>query len=92
MLVPWGVVTLTATLPAMWSGVVTVRLVGVVAVILPAVPPNVTCVAPSRLVPVMTTLVPPAVVPLAGDTASAAGGRERVKTLMLGSVDVPAPV
>ena len=38
------------------------------------VPPKLTPVAPERPVPVMVTLVPPAAVPLAGDTPVTAGG------------------
>ena len=92
MLVPSGVVTDTPTLPAERAGVVTVMLVAVFAVMTPAVLPNSTRVAPSKLVPVMTTLVPPTVVPVIGATCDSNGGRARAKTATFGFVVVPAPV
>ncbi len=67
MPLPPGVVTATSTAPAACAGVVAVMVVALTTVTLVAgTPPNVTAVAPVRLVPVMVTLVPPTVVPLVG--------------------------
>ena len=65
--VPPAVVTVTSTAPTLPAGTVAVTEVAVLAVIEPAVAPNLTEVAEVRLVPVMTTLVPPAVGPLVGE-------------------------
>ena len=70
--VPPGVVTVTSTMP-LPGGLVTVTCVLESAVIVPAAPPKLTLVAPARLVPVIVTAVPPAVVPLDGDTPVTAG-------------------
>jgi hypothetical protein len=40
----------------------------------PATPPKVTKVAPARPVPVMDTVVPPAVLPLSGEMPVTVGG------------------
>ena len=74
MLVPLGVVTVTSTAPALpaeeiaviWVDEFTVKLVA-------AVLPNLTAVAPVKLLPVMTTEVPPAAGPLAGLTPVTVG-------------------
>ena len=50
-----------------WVALLTVKLVAVVA-------PNLTAVAPVRLVPVIVTLVPPAVGPAVGLTEVTVGG------------------
>ena len=72
---PPGVVTATSTVPAAWAGVIAVMVVALTTVkLVAAVPPNVTAVAPVRLVPVMVTLVPPSVVPLAGVIDVTVGG------------------
>jgi hypothetical protein len=61
-------------MPAEPAGVVAVICVELSTVKLAAaVPPKVTEVAPVRLVPVMVTLVPPAVGPLLGDTLVTVG-------------------
>jgi len=60
------VVTVTSTTPALPAGEVAVTEVALLAVIEPAVAPNVTEVAEMRLVPVMTTLVPPVAGPVVG--------------------------
>jgi hypothetical protein len=66
-LVPPGVVTSTLTAPAAWAGVVQVMLVALTTLTLvAAVPPMVTPVAPVKPVPVIVTLVPPAVLPVGG--------------------------
>ena len=66
-LVPEDVTTVTSTVPADSAGLVAVIEVDELAVIVPAVVPKSTAVAPIRLVPVMVTEVPPAVVPEVGD-------------------------
>ena len=76
-LAPPAVVTTTSAAPAAWAGVVTVIEVAVLLVRpVAAMPPMVTPVALVRLVPVMTTVVPPSVVPLVGaiDVTVGAGG------------------
>lgn len=59
---PSGVVTTTSTAPAVPDGLVQVICVAESTVQVAAVPSKVT-VPPVRLVPVMTTVVPPAVGP-----------------------------
>jgi hypothetical protein len=62
---PLGVVTVTSTTPVPWSGDVAVIWIELLtAKLLAATPPKETAVAPVKLVPFMTTLVPPAVVPV----------------------------
>ena len=73
-LVPPGVVTVMSTVPAAPAGavaVICVALLGVKAVALTE--PNFTADAPVNPVPVMTTDVPPAVLPLAGLTPVTVG-------------------
>ena len=71
--VPPAVVTVTSTAPVP-AGDVAVTEVAVLAVRLVAgVVPKVTAVAEPRLVPVMTTVVPPAVGPAAGAMAVTVG-------------------
>ena len=66
-LVPSGVVTRTSATPGACAGAVAVICVALFTVYpVAAVPPKVTLVAPVRKVPVITTDVPPAVVPVAG--------------------------
>ena len=60
------------TMPVL-GGLVTVICVPESAVIVPATPPKRTTVAPARPVPVMVTVLPPTVLPLAGDTPVTAG-------------------
>ena len=65
---PPPVVTKTLAVPAVPAGVTQVRVVALVTTTsVAAVPPMVTPVAPVRLVPVMVTLVPPAVLPEVGE-------------------------
>ena len=67
-LVPFGVVTRTLTVPAAPAGDVAVIWVALLIVKpVAAVAPNATAVAPVRLVPVIVTDVPPAVVPTVGE-------------------------
>jgi hypothetical protein len=64
---PPAVVTMTSTAAAACAGAVTVIDVAEITVTdVPGMPPNETPVAPLKLVPVIVTLVPPAVEPLAG--------------------------
>ena len=70
---PDAVVATTSAAPAACAGTVTVIEVAVFEVIVAGVPPKVTELAPLRLVPVNVTDVPPAVGPLAGDTAVSVG-------------------
>ena len=66
-LVPPGVVTVTSTVPALPAGAVAVMLVALLIVkLVAAVEPNLTAVAPVRLVPVIVTDVPPPVGPAVG--------------------------
>ena len=69
---PPGVVTVTLAVPVA-AGLVTVICVLESAVTFAAAPPKLTPVAPLRLVPVIVTAVPPAVVPLDGDNPVTAG-------------------
>ena len=71
-LVPAVVVTDTSTVPLPGGEVATI-VVGPLAVIVPAVPPNLTAVAPAKLLPVIVTLVPPALGPLVGEIPVTAG-------------------
>jgi len=65
--VPFGVVTCTLDVPDEWAGVIAVIEVALTtAKAAAAVPPNATDVAPVKLVPVIVTVVPPAVVPEVG--------------------------
>ena len=66
---PPAVVNTTSTAPAVLAGVTTVTEVALTFVRdVPAVPPNVTPVVAVKLVPVIVTVVPPAVGPDVGDT------------------------
>ena len=69
---PPGVVTVTLTVPVP-AGLMTAICVLESAVIFAAVPPKLTPVAPPRLVPLIVTAIPPAVVPLDGDNPVTAG-------------------
>ena len=76
-------VTLIVTVP--WpGGLVTVICVLESAVMVARAPPNLTLVALASPVPVMARVVPPAVLPLAGDTPVTAGSAaecDRVRAL-----------
>ena len=63
---PWLVVTATATEPAACAGVLALIWLEESEVIVPAVPPKVTELAPVRFVPVMVTSVPPVAGPEVG--------------------------
>lgn len=67
-------VTATVTAPAAWDGVFAVMLVELTTTTLvAAVPPKVTVAPVAKFVPVIVTAVPPAVVPLVGDTLVTVG-------------------
>ena len=67
--VPPGVVTVALTTPAAPAGAVTVTWVAETTVTdVPTTVPNLTVVAPDRLVPVTVTRVPPATGPAVGLT------------------------
>ena len=70
-----GVVTEIVTVPALCEGVLQVISVAETTTQAVAVdPPKLTSVAPVRSVPVIVTLLPPAVGPLDGETPVIAGG------------------
>ena len=71
---PPGVVNTTSTEPGSGNeGVVTVTDVALTLDTVPALVPKVTPVVPVRLVPVIVTVVPPAVGPPTGDTVVIVG-------------------
>ena len=73
--VPPGVVTVTSTVPALPAGAVAVTEVADLTVNeAAAVAPKLTAEALVRLVPVMVTVVPPAVGPALGLTEVSVGG------------------
>jgi hypothetical protein len=81
--VPPEPVSTTSTTPADFVGVCTVTEVALTLTIdEPAVPPNVTADVSVKLVPVIVTVVPPAVDPLTGDTESIVGVPTYVKPLV----------
>jgi hypothetical protein len=72
--VPLGVVTVMSTVPAARAGDVAVIWLSERTVkLLAAVPPKETALAPVKLLPVMVTTVPPAVVPDVGEMPVTAG-------------------
>ena len=66
--VPDMLLTQTETVPAEWGGLVVVICVSETTVNDAGVPPNVTPVAPVKLLPEIVTEVPPVVGPLEGNT------------------------
>lgn len=75
-LVPLAVVTRTCTVPAAPAGEVAAMVVDDVTENVAAAPPKVTPDAPVKPVPVIVTGVPPAVLPVAGDSCVTVGGVE----------------
>jgi hypothetical protein len=73
-LIPPGVVTVTSTVPAPAGEVAVICVALFIVNVVAAVAPNFTAVAPVKFVPVMVTLVPPAVGPLVGFTDVTVGG------------------
>jgi hypothetical protein len=70
-----GFVTVTVTAPALPAGVVAVICVPLTTTtFVAALLPNVTVAPPAKFVPVIVTDVPPAVVPIFGDTLVTVGG------------------
>ena len=74
---PPGVVTVMVAGPAAWGGLVTVICVPESEVGETMVPPKLT-VAPLRLVPLIVTVVPPAVLPPSGEKKLRIGGGDGV--------------
>jgi hypothetical protein len=72
-LVPPGFVTVMSTVPALAAGEVAVIWVALLTVNNAAVDPNLTVVTPAKFVPVMVTVVPPAVGPAIGPTVETVG-------------------
>src|SRR6476660_6445319 len=76
-----------STAPAACAGAVAVICVALFTVnVVAAVAPKLTAVAPVRLVPVMVTLVPPAVVPEVGETLVTVGAAGRVVVVVAHTV------
>ena len=76
--------TTTATAPAAFAGVITVIDLSLTTLIeFPALPPNFTDDMPVKLVPVIVTIVPPAVGPLDGVTDVIVGAATYVKPFVL---------
>ena len=86
--VPPAVVTLTSTAPALLAGAIAVICVAESNVKEAGVLPKLTAVTPVKLVPVITTVVPPAVVPDDGETAVTVGGAITGTVTVIG-LDVP---
>jgi hypothetical protein len=75
LLVPYSVVTIMPTAPSLRAGVIQVIVVLFTTLReVAAIPPSVTDVAPVKEVPVIVTLVPPAVLPLNGEILVTTGG------------------
>ena len=75
MLVPLGVVTVTATIPAVPAGLTAViEVADFTATPVALSEPNFTAVTSERFVPVMVTFVPPATGPLVVDSLVTVGG------------------
>jgi hypothetical protein len=91
--VPIRVVTVMSTVPAVSAGLTAVIWVEELTVKLAAaVVPNSTPVAPVRLEPVMTTVVPPAVVPTVGVTPDTVGAAWYVNWSAEDVAEVPEAV
>ena len=74
-LVPYSVVTIMPTAPILRAGVIQVIVVlFTTLIVVAAIPSNVTDVTPIKDVPVIVTLVPPAVLPLNGEMPVMLGG------------------
>ena len=75
LLGPPPVVTIMPTAPALRAGVIQVIVVlFTTLIVVAAIPSNVTKVAPVKFMPVIVTLVPPAVLPVNGEILVIAGG------------------
>ena len=72
---PPSVVTIMPTAPALCAGVIQVIVVlFTTLIVVAAIPPNVTKVAPVKFVPVIVTLVPPVMLPYGGEIPIIFGG------------------
>ena len=75
LLGPPPAVTIMSTAPALLTGVLQVIVVSLTTIILAATfPPHVTVLAPVKSVPVIVTIVPPALVPDDGEILLITGG------------------
>ena len=75
LLIPPPVVTIILTAPTLLVGVIQVIVVSLTTIILLAtIRPNVTTLAPVKLVPVIVTKFPPSVVPDDGEILVTTGG------------------
>jgi hypothetical protein len=72
-LVPFGVATVTSTWPDAWAGLSAVTSVAVSVLMVARVAPKKTADAPLRPVPLIATIVPPALVPTVGETVVIVG-------------------
>ncbi len=77
-LVPPVVVTVISTVPTPAGDVAVICVAELTVKLTAGVPPNCTAVAPVKLVPVMVTVVPPAVGPLVGEIPVTVGGATKV--------------
>jgi hypothetical protein len=85
--VPPSVVTLTVTAPVLAGEVAVIWVAELTVKLVADAPPNMTLVAPLKLVPVMTTLVPPLSGPDVGASPVTVGAATKVKV----PTDVPVP-
>ena len=85
--VPPTVVTLTVTAPLPAGATAVIWVAELTTYAVAAVPPKLTAVAPVKLVPVMTTLVPPPVGPDVGASPVIVGAATKVKV----PAEVPVP-
>jgi hypothetical protein len=76
-LVPLGVVTVTSTLPLPAGETAVIEVAELTVKLVAFFSPNLTVVAPLRLVPVTVTDVPPAVLPTLGSTLVTVGAADR---------------
>ena len=74
-LVPPGVVTVTSTVPEPAGDTAVIEVADFTVTLVAALDPNLTSLAPVRLVPVMVTEVPPPPGPLVGETFVTVGGK-----------------
>src|SRR2546423_253552 len=81
--IPCGGVTVTSTVPVPAGATAAIDVAIVTMKLLASADPNLTDVAPVKLVPVIVTRVPPASAPLAGLTLTTDGGDETAAKLCL---------
>ena len=71
---PSAFVTVTSTVPIPAGEVAAIDVALLTVNVVATIPPNLTAVAPVKLLPVMVTGVPPAAEPLAGEIEVTVGG------------------